>query len=188
MWVSPPPWAMYPFECLLFVKIPYWIQSHQELMSASSDLVECADVVSGTPDCLSYFLQMAWIELTDRDAFCRAFSVRLGPIHLTIFFTCLTTCSLYKSLGMLLPAPPLVLTNLSQMSWWASIGDRRAFACNCSLSASRQYFVLPEALKWRSRIRQQRKICSPSPSPQASLNSRTRKPMTKMNLSSGWLL
>jgi hypothetical protein len=127
------------------------------------DRVECADVITGTHDCLSNYVHTACRVLTQRAALWSAFSVKLAPIDVMMLFTNFTMCSLYRSHWMFLPSPFLVLTKRSHKTWWASCGDRTAFTWNWSLNASRLYLVRPVALKCGSISRQQRKTRSPSP-------------------------
>ena len=69
-------------------------------------------------------LQMAYSGETHLTALCRDFSVRLEPIFCIISLTSLFTCSLYRSQGIFIPKPPLVLTNLCHMIWCDKLGER----------------------------------------------------------------
>ena len=46
---------------------------------------------------------------------------------------------------MCFPIPPFVLTNLCHITWCARFGERESFTCNCTLNASREYFLRPVA-------------------------------------------
>ena len=106
---------------------------------------------------------------------CQCFLLEVGPMLAMISLNSLLTCLLWRSQGMLCPSRPWVFTKRFYFIWCAS-GEGSNASCIFKLSASSAYFVHQAAWKWSKKIPQQQMIRSPSPSHQASVNSRAKEP------------
>ena len=121
------------------------------------------DVPTETPDSLS---NVSFIHSECAALVSASWATMLVLISLNSVLTCL----LWRSQGTLYPRPPWVFTKRFHFIW-LQVEDA---SCSFKLSASSAYLVHRAAWEW-SKIPQQWMIHSPSPSRQASVNSRAKE-------------